>query len=301
MLHSRFPFNPLRMKASLLLSAGLTLSFLPDLGAQVTDPAKPAAPAAGARLQLDAGGTEEEAPLKLDAPSDAPTPAAAPAAPQPPPNIQIPGLEKLSAAQRTAVMKDLGDVGTYIRGVRWQEALEKLTDVAKVTGPSHYVENLRGAVFTRMRDFKSAREHFTKAAELSKGIAGELFHPRFNLAEISFVEKDWDAARAGFQALIKEKATSDKGSLTLMKFKIMICDFQQKKTDEAEAILKTFDQYDDATPAFYFAQAAQCFVNEKKEEAAEWLDSAKKIYPAELNEVYNDSLVEVGWLETLGQ
>lgn len=300
MIHPRFPFNTLRMKASLLLSAGLTLSFLPNLGAQVTNPAKPAAPAGGAKLQLDAGGTEEEAPLKLDAPADAPAPAAAPG-PQPLPDVQIPGLEKLSAAQRTAVMKDLGDVGTYIRGVRWQEALEKLTDIVKITGPSHYVENLRGAVFTRMRDFKSAREHFSKAAELSAGMGAEAFHPRFNLAEISFVEKDWDAARTGFQALLKEKATKDKSSLTLMKFKIMVCDFQQKKTADAEAILKTFDQYDDASPAYYFAQAAQCFVNEKKEEAAEWLDSAKKIYPAELNEVYNDSLVEVGWLETLGQ
>ena len=44
---------------------------------------------------------------------------------------------------------------------------------------------------------------------------------------------------------------------------------------------------------------ATAFAQDKKEDAEEWLSSAAKIYPKELNDVYQDSLVEVGWLQTL--
>ena len=74
---------------------------------------------------------------------------------------------------------------------------------------------------------------------------------------------------------------------------------QQKKDSEADQILKTFDQYDADSPAFYYGNAVKLFIKENKEGANEWLESAKRIYPKEVNEVYNDSLVEMGWLETL--
>jgi tetratricopeptide (TPR) repeat protein len=284
------------MKASLLLSAGLTMAFLPPVLAQKTDPVRPAGPKAPAAE--GAGDASAESKLELGAAGlDKPDPGVVPV-----PDAQklnLPGLEKLTPEQRAEVVRELSEVSNYVRGVRWQEALEKLTLVEKITGDSHFVENLRGAVYTRMRDFKSAREHFQKAATLSAGGGTEAFHPRFNLAEIDFVEKKWEDAIVSFSKLLEDKTRPDKSSDALMKFKIMVCEYQLKRAEKAQAIAKTFDQYDDATPAYYYAEAVRCFADDKKEEATEWLESARRIYPPEVTEVFNDSLVEVGWLESL--
>lgn len=288
------------MKTLSLLTAGLPLLLCQTLPAQ--NPAKP--PASGTKPAAAAA-----------APAPAPAPAAAPAQ-------ALPGLNNLTDAQRQALVAGMGEVATYIRGVRNLEALEKLNDMETSVGPNHYIENLRGAVYTKMRDFKKARGHFQRALELSKGLALESFHPRFNLAELDFVEagqattklreatppvttlpealvKQWDVARDAFQNLLKDPGKAGTSSDSLLNFKILICQLQMKKEAEGEVIMTTFDQYDAESPAYYFANAVKCFIKDDKEGANEWLESARKIYPKEINEVFNDSLVEMGWLETL--
>jgi hypothetical protein len=288
------------MKASLLLSAGLTMAFLPQVMAQKTDAVPPAAPGAGAAGEKVPAPAEAAGESKLEPGGAALAKPESGVAPIPAgQQMNLPGLEKLTPEQRGEVIRELSDVSNFVRGVRWQEALEKLTTVEKITGDSHFVENLRGAVYTRMRDFKSAREHFQKAATLSAGGGAEAFHPRFNLAEIDFVEKKWEDAIAAFSKLLADKGRPDQSSDALMKFKVMICEYQLKRAEKAQAMAATFDQYDDASPAYYYAEAVRCFVEDKKDEATEWLESARRIYPAEVTEVFNDSLVEAGWLESL--
>ena len=68
----------------------------------------------------------------------------------------------------------------------------------------HVVENLRGAVKTKLKDYAAARVHFVKAAELSKASVEDSYHPRFNIAELDFVEKKWDAARGGFTQILSD-------------------------------------------------------------------------------------------------
>ncbi len=286
------------MKPIFLFTAALPLALSQLSPAQT--PAKPAAP----------GGTPA-----AEAPKAAPDSGAAPAgAPK--------GMENLTEDQRKALLAGMGEVANFIRGVRNLEALEKLNEIEAIVGPIHYIENLRGAVYTKMRVFPKARPHFERALELSKGIPGESFHPRFNLAELDFVEagqatsklreegkpapklpdeilKQWDTARGAFQKLLTDPGKPGSGSDDLINFKILICNLQQNKETEAEAIMSTFDQYDADSPAYYYGQAVKCFVKDDKEGANEWLESARKIYPKELNEVFNDSLVEMGWLETL--
>lgn len=286
------PF-PLRTGVSVLLALSV-------LSAQAQKKAPAAAPAAPAPAAASAPAKEapaEEAP-KVDAPA---LPAAnagqAPAVAAP--AASIPGLEKLTPNENAQVAKDLADVANFMGGVRLQEALEKLNEAEKLTGDFHLVSNLRGAVFTKMRDFKSARTEFEKAIVLTKNLPRESFHPKFNLAEINFVEKKWDDARKQFTELLNDANLPDASTGRLIKYKLLICDLQQKKTAAATAALDQFDQYDNDSPAFYFAQAAAAFAAEKKDDAEEWLSSAAKIYPKELNDVYQDSLVEVGWLQTL--
>jgi tetratricopeptide (TPR) repeat protein len=280
-------------RVALLASAVLTVPAF-------SQPAAAPAPAADAKIDLQDPDALKDASVKLDPlpePGAIPgsgTPAAAPA-----PLPVIAGLEKLSDSQRQAAAKGIADVASYMRGVRLQESLERLNEVEAITGEFHIVSNMRGAVFTKMRDFKSARAHFMRAIEMTKNQPRENFHPRFNLAEINFVEKNWSQARKEFSDLIANAVIPDPATKRLMEYKVFICLLQEKQADAAMAQMEKFDQYDHDSPAWYFAQAAQCFSREKKEEAEEWLGSANKIYPKEINDVYQDSLVEVGWLQTL--
>jgi len=282
------------MKYLPLFSAGISILLSPVLFAQKPAPA----PAADDKTELKEPAPTEEGKVKIEGGIEK---ANLPDLPETPPETprNLPGLEKLSDEQRRLLIAGMGEVSDYLRGVRWQEALEKLGELEAAVGANHYIENLRGAVFTRMRNFDKARGHFSKALELAKGHDSEAFHPKFNLAELDFVSKKWDPAREAFQKLLKDPGKPGTGSDTLINFKIMICDLQQKKPAEADLVIQTFDQYDADSPAYYYANAVKLFIKDDKEGANEWLESAKRIYPKEINEVYNDSLVEMGWLETL--
>jgi tetratricopeptide (TPR) repeat protein len=287
---SRFTL-PHLMKALPLFCTGVSLLLNPSLRAQAP------APANTGKLELK-DDTNADAKVKLEEIKK--VDVGDPSAPADGPQLRIlPGLEKLSLDQRKVMMAGMGEVSNYLRGVRLQESLEKLNDLEAAVGDNHYIENLRGAVYTKMRNFKAARPHFTKALELAKGMEPESFHPRFNLAELDFVEKKWDDARASFQKLLKDPGKPGNASDPLIRFKIMICDLQQKKAADAEVLMSTFDQYDADSPAYYYGQAVKLFVKNDKDGANDWLESAKRIYPKDINEVFNDSLVEMGWLETL--
>ena len=278
-----------RRTAAALLAASLTTAAFSQA------PAKPATKDT-IDLQDEKALDAEKVKLGPAMPSAIPGAPAAPAeAPLPP----IAGLGKLSEADRKTVAKGISEVAGFMRGVRLQESLEKLNEVEKLTGDFHIVTNMRGAVFTKMRDFKAARAEFEKAIILTKDMLRENFHPRFNLAEINFVEKKWPEARKAFTDLLSNSAIPDPGTKRLMEYKIMICQLQEKQTDAAMGMIEKFDQYDNDSPAFYFGKAAFAFAKDQKEEAEEWLGSAAKIYPKEINDVYQDSLVEVGWLQTL--
>ena len=282
--------HPRSRSTALLLAAALTSSAF----------AQEPAPADNAKVDLQDKSSLDAEKVKLDSvpatlPGGIPN-AAAPAEVNVPP---IAGLEKLTQDQRNKASKGISDVAGYMRGVRLQESLEKLNEVEAITGDFHIVSNMRGAVFTKMRDFKAARSEFEKAIVLTKDQPRENFHPLFNLAEINFVEKKWAEATREFNALLASGKIPDPGTRRLMEYKVMICALQQKQIPEADAMAEKFDQYDNDSPAYYFAKAASCFAREQKEEAEEWLASAAKIYPKELNDVYQDSLVEVGWLQTL--
>ena len=279
-----------RRTAAALLAASLTTSAFSQ-GASPKPVAKDTID-----LQDEKALDAEKVKLGPAMPSALPGGAAAPAEV---PVQPIPGLDKLSEADRKAVAKGISDVAGFMRGVRLQESLEKLNEVEKLTGEFHIVANMRGAVFTKMRDFKAARDEFEKAVALTKGMPRENFHPRFNLAEINFVEKQWPEARKSFGELLASSAIPDAATKRLMEYKIMICQLQEKQTDAAMGMIEKFDQYDNEFPAFYFGKAAAAFAKDQKEEAEEWLGSAAKIYPKEINDVYQDSLVEVGWLQTL--
>ena len=340
------PLN--RLSTAVLAAALFTTSAFAQLPAAAPDNSK---------IDLQDKDALEKGAVKIDpvaVPAVIPG-AGRPAAIEPPvADTNIPGLEKLTPAQKQTVGKGIAEISGYMRGVRLQESLEKLNELEEITGDFHLIFNMRGAVFTKMRDFKAARAQFEKAVALTKNRPNDNFHPRFNIAEINFVEKNWAQARKEFNELIaftdpvleklpglrkeidaialqieefggrdpdptkpvdpkllalykqqlepirqKLAAENELGTRRLMEYKVFITYLQEKKMDEAKKILDSFDQYDTNSPHFYFASAASCFAKDQKEDGEEWLASASKVYPKEITDVFQDSLVEAGWLQTL--
>jgi tetratricopeptide (TPR) repeat protein len=289
----RLPLLCSAFSLSLLLSAAAQKpADKPKEVAAPAGPAGPAAPAADAEKKAESGG--------------------------------FTGAGKLTKEQQETLAAGLNEVSNYLRGVRWQEALSKLHEVEGKVGENHYISNLRGAVYTRIKNYKVAREHFKKAIEFSKGSEAESFHPRFNLAELDFVEAAndsaklrkepenkeidaaglstrWAASREQFARLLTDPGKPPgTDTETLIKFKLLICDIMLKKdAAEIERAASGFDQFSQTNPAYYYAQAVKFFGEDNQDKANDWLGSARKIYPKDVNEVYDDSLVEMGWLETL--
>lgn len=230
------------------------------------------------------------------------TPTAAPKQEEDP---TLARLESLPADQQEKVKKAIGEASSFVSGIRLQEALQRLSEVETIVPDLFMVQNLKGAVFTKMRIFGKARESFQKARELHP----KSFHPTFNLAEIEFVEAA-DKARAGdataaaqfasaqklFQGL--NLSRTDDATRRLVEFKIVICQLKQGKTAEAEAAAKAFSYIDDE-PVYYMSHAAVAFHKDDKAAAQEWIDSANRIYSQQQMSVYMDSFIEVGWVETL--
>ncbi|MEZ5328190.1 MAG: tetratricopeptide repeat protein [Verrucomicrobiales bacterium] len=215
-------------------------------------------------------------------------------------------LAKVPPTERQVLSNHMQRASVFVRGIRLQEALDELFQAEAVTSKYkanfYQLYNLKGAVYTKMREFEQSRTAFDRAIEIDP----ESFHPQFNLAELEFVEKNWVAAEKAFSALVDRYGNKPLGEdleieLTterLMQFKIVVCMLMQGREEDALAIIKKFNYLED-NPAYYYGYAAVEFSKGNKEEAQTWLESAKRIYDPSLLEVFVDSFVEVGWVETL--
>jgi tetratricopeptide (TPR) repeat protein len=215
-------------------------------------------------------------------------------------------LAKIPPTERQVLSNHMQRASVFVRGIRLQEALDELFKAEVITkkykANFYQLHNLKGAVFTKMREFEQSRSSFDRAIALDP----ESFHPQFNLAELEFVEKRWVSAEKAFSKLVDrygkkplgEDLEIEQTTERLMQFKIVICMLMQGREEDALAVIKDFGYLED-NPAYYYANAAVDFSKEKKEDAQTWLESAKRIYDPGLLEVFIDSFVEVGWVETL--
>jgi tetratricopeptide (TPR) repeat protein len=213
-----------------------------------------------------------------------PAPASSTATPQ--------WLARLSVEEQRKLHGLLGDAAKYLSGIRVQEAFERILEAEALAPEYSAVHNLKGAAYTKIRQFDKATAAFTKALELNP----ESFMCRFNLTEMHFVKGNFDQAEKGFRQLISEQAKLPESNKALIQFKILICRLKQDDEPGALTILKAWDFLDDH-PCFYFGNAAIHFNKDEEKEARVWLDAAKKIYPPGQINLYTDSFIESGWIE----
>ena len=181
---------------------------------------------------------------------------------------------------------------TYIRAAQAfsRNDLEnaiKFLDMAEQAKPGQAnTANLKGAIYTRQRDWPKAQSAFEDALKLQP----DLPMAQFNLGEVLFLNNQYAKARERFQIFINSQPKNDLGQ-----YKIFLCDLLGGQKAKAEDFLNSLEP-NPSSPIYYFSKAAEAFAKGDKPAAMEFVGSAYRIYPPDANATFADSLVEKGYL-----
>jgi Tfp pilus assembly protein PilF len=169
-------------------------------------------------------------------------------------------------------------------------ALNDLSQALKLNPNSTGAYVLRASLYCQKKQWIQAENDFNAAARL----APTNVVVKFNLSEIKFMQKEYDVARPGFVALEKDPDMGDFAS-----YKVFLCDLFGGHEDAAK---KELDAFNDAggNPSYYFSNAAWSLVHKNLEDARGWLVSASNIYPPRKNNLYAQSLRDMGYLPIPG-
>ncbi len=206
---------------------------------------------------------------------------------------QAPATEK-NPLLTPQVTKLLEEVRTLHSKQQYYAALTKLSEVEVIVPDNPVLINVRGSIYTSMRDFAHARECFERAEK----IVPDAIEPKFNKVELFFAEMKYPEAEVQFQKLIANTPKLREDLRHLALFKILVCQLKQNKILDAEKTAMSFTFMDD-TPAFYYSKAAFAFQKEDKAEGQNWMNKASNIFRADKNAFYIDTLMEARWVESL--
>ena len=136
-----------------------------------------------------------------------------------------------------------------------------------------------------------AAQHLWKQAEADYATVLQLdsanLSMKFDLAQIEYAQKKYDAARPLFAAAQKDPDIGD-----LARYEVFLCDLFGGHEDAAAREIDAFDKADTGA-SYYFSNAAWSLYHHDKANARGWLVSAAHIYAPTKFKLYVDSLVGV--------
>src|SRR5437667_403295 len=128
----------------------------------------------------------------------------------------------------------------------------------------------------------------------------KFWNARFNLAEIPFLQKNWEEARNRFQKLLSSSQSDLASEATqLVQYKILLTYLLEGKENMVDSILAKLELSSD-TPAVQYVKAAVALQHKNDKEAKDWMAVAEKNFSPQLNKLFVESFYEVGWLERPG-
>ena len=193
-------------------------------------------------------------------------------------------FKTLSKEKKENLRKILMEAASLINGIRVQESLEKIIEAESMVTDFAPLYNLKGAAYTKIRDFDKAQEAFERAVLLDPTAV----MTQFNLTEMHFVKKKYPLAEKEFSKFLSLNKDLPQETEALVKYKLLICNLKLEKESNADEILKSFDYLDDH-PAFYYSHAAIHFNKGETTKASSWINAASKIYKPAINNINNYS------------
>lgn len=169
----------------------------------------------------------------------------------------------------------------------FQGALEKLELAEQIHPGIQDTWSMRGAIYAEQRAYEKAEDAFEHAEKL----APDNFWPRYNLAQLLFMQKKYAEAQGAF-----EKLEGDPEHRELVQYKVILLALLQGDTGKAEAVLGSMKEPSD-TAAYYFAHAACEFARQNRTQGEYWVAAGIKIFGIERCYSLYDSLADLGWVE----
>src|SRR6058998_952739 len=157
-------------------------------------------------------------------------------------------------------------------------------------------QNLRGVILMRQGIYDKAEAALFEAVRIDP----KFWNARFNLAEIPFLQKNWEEARNRFQKLLSSSQSDLASEATqLVQYKILLTYLLEGKENMVDSILAKLELSSD-TPAVQYVKAAVALGHKNDKEAKDWMAVAEKNFSPQLNKLFVESFYEVGWLERPG-
>lgn len=203
-------------------------------------------------------------------------------------------LEALPTEQQEKFRAHLKQASDLIGRDRLLEAFREIDEAEKIFPDYPALYNLRGASWVRLKEIEKARKAFAIAQSLNP----DAFDVRFNLAELLFVERKFEQAMKSFQEITDKFPKLPSAQYDLIEYKKQICHLQLGQEEKARKIKESFS-YTDDSPAYYYSKAAEAYANNDEGDATGWIQSASNIYQPGENQLYLDSLIEMGWVQAL--
>jgi tetratricopeptide (TPR) repeat protein len=167
-------------------------------------------------------------------------------------------------------------------------ALEKANQILALDTQNKDAHMLRASIYAAQKEWDKADYDYQVTLTIDPA-----FHPaRFDVAELSFMQKKYDEARVGFAELKDDKDLGDFAT-----YKVFLCDLFAPHEDAAAKDLDALNQVG-GNPSYYFGNAAWDLVHNKPSDATDWLKSAARIYanaPQKFAD-YTRSLTNLGYL-----
>jgi tetratricopeptide (TPR) repeat protein len=167
-----------------------------------------------------------------------------------------------------------------------EAALAKVNASIQATPKNPKAYALRAAIEVEKKLWDPATKDFQTAIQLDET------NPqlKFDLVEVLFMQKKFDAARPGYVALEPDLFMGD-----LASYKVFLCDLFGGHEDAAARELDAFNRVGE-NASYYFANAAWLLYHKKREDARAWLTSAANIYSPHKIQLYATSLNDLGYL-----
>jgi tetratricopeptide (TPR) repeat protein len=165
-------------------------------------------------------------------------------------------------------------------------ALSKLSEAIRLNPRDSGAYVLRASIYCQKKLWSQADADFRSAQQL----APTNVVLKFQIVEVKFLQKQFDAARPGYLALESDPDMGDFAS-----YKVFLCDLAGGHEAAAKKELDAFDKAD-GNPSYYFGNAAWSIFHKKFDDARNWLGSASRIYPPRQSAYYAESLVYLGYL-----
>jgi tetratricopeptide (TPR) repeat protein len=187
-----------------------------------------------------------------------------------------------------AVPGMIAEVHRHLERKEWDAALEKVNAILKLDAMSVQAHIVRGSIYAQKKEWNLAGYDY----DIARGLDPDNEIVRFDLAELEFMQKQYDAARTSFVELKADRNIGDFAT-----YKIFLCDLFGAHEDVAAKDLDAINQVG-GNPSYYFGNAAWDLFHHNSKDARGWFDSACRIYadvPGTI-ENYTSSLSTLGYL-----